>query len=1203
MIRLSFTKHNRCPREHESINATVQLNIESGFTYFWASPKLEQFTGLRGEQLSAFCKLLKLEGGHDPLWDQRNILFQDVSHYLPDADVDAPTQLKELVTRKALSDAVTDPSIQRMDVLRALKTDEYRLYPASCRIEQLRDAVPREQEIGLFKAIVEAGNTPVIVHAEAGVGKSIFATRIKLGLPLGSSTVLYDCFGNGEYRSATGYRHRHKNALVQIANELAGKSLCHLLIPTSNAGASDYLKTFIYRLEQAVGTLRADAPQALLCIIVDAADNAQMAAEEIGEARSFIRDLLRERIPDAVRIVALCRSHRQELLDPPPNALRLELKPFSRAETATHLRHAFRGATEQDIDEFHRLSSQNPRVQALALSAGGSLPNILRRLGPNPTTVENAIDNLFSAAITKMRDANDAVGKSQIDRICAGLAALRPLVPISVLSLMSGVPAAAIRSFAFDIGRPLIVTGETIQFFDEPAETWFRKQFKPTAADLGAFIAGVRPLSSGSAYVAAALPQLMLEAGQFDDLVALALSSEALPELTPLDRRDVEIQRLQFALKASLRAKRYLDAAKLALKAGGETAGDERQRRLLQENTDLASAFMAGDRIQELVSRGVFGSGWIGSHNAYEAALMSGHAELLGDARSRLRMAEQWLTNWSRLPENERGKERIADADICEIATAYFNIHGARACAESLERWSPPTIAFMVGRHMARRFVDYGRYKELDELAVASGENPYLALAIVLELREVHRTPPKAVVSLCLRHLLKPKLKFEIRGHWSKGDIALSVVTALVEACQRLSIGSAPALANLLARYLPKQPPPDLGGQFNYERTPLLRAYAMRAALRGNQLELLDLAHPRLRAKLQKEQAYSRSRDAEEFKENVGALLPWYTLLATSLVKRPRKSRLRVAIAETVKESGTAAHMNHREEWRTADEVAELWLAILVQANETGSSAMKELNDWIDGLKRPLFPTTFARLARRAAGVPFLSALSLQDAAKAFQLTKDDRDRADAKSASYIDLARSVLAVSRSEAEAYFNQAVEVASKIGDENIDRWAALLDLAEAAADRMQAQPEMAYRLSRCAEVTYDYVDRDKHFDWERTVEAIAGLCPSSSFAILRRWRDRNFGSANGILPTAVNFLVERSVIDARKALPLIGFRAHWDFACVLKSAFEACVTKEEKQFVVDFGYRYIELNEHSIEDWRDLKDVFAKHGVIISGMRHG
>jgi hypothetical protein len=1159
--------------------------------------KLEQYTGLSGARLSAFCKLLKLEGRHDALWDQRNILFQDVSQYLPDADVDAPTQLKELVTRKALSEAASNPTIERMDVLRALKADEDRLYPAPCRIEQLDDAVPREQEGDLFKAIVNAGNTPVIVHAEGGVGKSIFATRIRLGLPAGSATVLYDCFGNGQYRSATGYRHRHKDALVQIVNELAGKSLCHLLIPTSNAGASDYLKKFIYRLEQAAASLKAQNPQALLCIIVDAADNAQMAAEESGDARSFILDLLRERIPDGIRLVALCRSHRQPLLDLPPTVLKLELKSFSRAETAAHLLHAFPSASQQDIDEFHRLSSQNPRVQALALSAGGSLPDILRKLGPNPTTVEKAIGNLLSAAIAKMRDAGGAIGKAQIDRLCAGLAALRPLVPISVLSSMSGVPASAIKSFAFDLGRPLIVTGETIQFFDEPAETWFREEFKPSAADLGTFVASIKPLSSGSAYVAAALPQLMLEAGQFDDLVALALSSEALPELSPLDRRDVELQRLQFALKASLRAKRYLDAAKLALKAGGETAGDERQRRLLQENTDLAAVFMESDRIQELVSRRIFGSGWVGSHNAYEAALMSGRAELQGDARSRLRMAAEWLTNWSRLPADERREEKITETDIGEIAAAVFNIRGANACADDLKRWTPPTLAFSVGRHLARRFVDHGRYKDLDDWAVAAGDNPYLVLAIVVELREVHRTPPKPVVSLCLKHLQKPRFKFETGEEASDRYGALDAVTALVEASRRLSVGSATSLAKLLARYLPKQPPRGLSSRFSSSRTPVLRAYALRGALRGKTLELLDLAHPELRTELEKDNNHSQTRDAQEFREDVGALLPWYKLWATRFVKQSGKAGLPAVIAATVKESSTAARINHREEWRTSDEVAELWLAILIQAKATDQTAVQGLNDWIAHLKRPLFTPTLARLARRTARLAPLSAHSLQYAAKAFKLTDEERQDADSKSGMYISLARSVLTASRSEAQAYFNQAIEVASKVGDENIDRWAALLDLAEAASDPAQPAPELAYRLSRCAEVTYDYVARDKHFDWGRTVEAIAGLCPSSTFAILSRWRDRGFGWAERILPMAVDALIERKVIDPRKALALIGFRAQWNVPLLVKSGLEACGAQAEKQSLADYIYRYIEMEEHSLGVWRDLKDTFAKHSVVI------
>lgn len=1159
--------------------------------------KLEQYTGLGGAKLSAFCKLLKLEGRHDALWDQRNILFQDVSHYLPDADVDAPTQLKELVTRKALSDAASNPTIERMDVLRALKTDEDRLYPAPCRIEHLRDAVPREQEGELFKAIVDAGNTPVIVHAEGGVGKSIFATRIGLGLPPSSAAILYDCFGNAQYRSATGYRHRHKDALVQIVNELAGQGLCHLLIPTSNAGASDYLKKFIYRLEQAVGLLRAANAQAILCIVVDAADNAQMAAEESGDARAFILDLLRERLPDGVRLVALCRTHRQSLLDPPPTALRLELKPFSRAETAAHLVHAFPGASRQDIDEFHRLSSQNPRVQALALSAGGPLPDILRRLGPNPTTVEKAIGNLLSAAIEKMRDVSGAIERSQIDRLCAGLAVLRPLVPIEVLSSMSGVSASAIKSFAFDLGRPLVVTGDTIQFFDEPSETWFREKFKPSAADLGAFVASMKPISAGSAYVAAALPQLMLEAGQFDDLVALALSSEALPELSPLDRRDIELQRLQFALKASLRAKRYLDSAKLALKAGGETAGDERQRRLIQDNTDLAATFMEGDRIQELVSRRVFGSGWVGSHNAYEAALMSGRKELQGDARSRLRMAAEWLNNWSRLPTDQRKNEKITEIDIGEMAAAIFNIHSAAACAHDLKRWTPPTLAFTVGRHLARRFVDHGRYTDLDSLGLAAGDNPYLVLAIVVELREVHRVPPQSVIKLCLKHLQKPRFKFEIRDDWDQRYDTLAAVTALVEASHRLSVGTPIGLARLLSRYLPKKPPRGLSSHFSSSRPPVLRAYALRAALRGKKLELLDLAHPELRVELEKESRHSHTRETQEFNENVGALLPWYILWATRFAKRLKKAKLAGAIASAVEESDTAARFNHRDEWRISDEIAELWLTILIQADATDQKAVQDLNDWMANLKRPLFAATLAGLARRTARLAPLIGQSLEYANKAFQLTHDERQDADSKSGMYISIARSVLSASRLEAQAYFNQAIEVASKVGDENIDRWAALLDLAEAASDPQQPVPELAYRLSRCAEVTYDYVARDKHFDWSRTVEAIAGLCPSSAFAILSRWRDRNFGWAERILPMTVEALIERKIIDPRKALALIGFRAQWDIPLLIEAGLEACKTSAEKQSLADFAYRYVVITQHSLGVWRKLNEIFTKHGVVV------
>ena len=99
-------------------------------------------------------------------------------------------------------------------------------------------------------------------------------------MPAGSEAVLYDSFGNGLYRNALNFRHRHRDALVQIANELSGRGLCYPLIPTSHADAKAYMKAFVYRLKQAIELLQARTPGASLCILIDAADNAEMAASE-----------------------------------------------------------------------------------------------------------------------------------------------------------------------------------------------------------------------------------------------------------------------------------------------------------------------------------------------------------------------------------------------------------------------------------------------------------------------------------------------------------------------------------------------------------------------------------------------------------------------------------------------------------------------------------------------------------------------------------------------------------------------------------------------------------------------------------------------------------------------------------------------------------------------------------------------------------
>lgn len=1184
-VRFCFLTNR--PIEADVLDALADISAGTAAPRHLAIDRLlKRYAKPAGANLQRFFEAFSVEAGEPDLWEQRNLLSKDLSAYMSGPDADAPLQLKELVTRKATDEGAKDRSIRLYDVLRVLQVSEVDLLPAPSLIAEPKEALPRTQEAEILSTLLAAQH-PVVIHADGGVGKSTLSARLSRAMPEGSEAVLYDCFGDGTYRQALKYRHRYRDALVQIANELAAQQLCLPLIPSASTDPKTFMRSFVSRLKQAIDLLRASNPHARLCIIVDAADNACMAAHEIGE-RAFVHDLINTGMPDGVRLAFTCRSHRREHLGAPLDAVVVKLESFSKSESTTHLRQTYPDATDAEAAEFAYLSSDNPRVQALAMESGQSIGDMLRALGPAPTTVQRAIGDLLAKAVAKLKADSGSTEAGQIDLICNGLAVLRPLVPISILAQISGVSESAVRTFATEFGRPLFVKDASLHFLDEPAETWFNETFKPDAAALDAFLAKLKPLAASSSYVAAALPQLLLSAGRMDELIALALSEESLPELNPLERRDVELQRLMFALRACLQQGRHVAAAKLALKLGGEAAGETRQNALIQKNTDIAGVLLASDRIEELVSRRTFGGECLGLHHAYEAVLLSGKGDLIPEARSRLRMAWEWLLVWTKQPRKHHSDQSLDDADRAELATALLRLRGPAEAANFLKGWRPRTATLRATKLVAARLVDLGDYKRMDELAEHAGGDVWMLLGLAAEATRVGHLLPEAPLRHLMSILTNPKVKLpEEEPSWrGSGDLLDAVRSAITQALRRLPRDDA-AWAVALRRYLPVEPPRQFHNDFDAERGQLVRAYALEAALRGQRLALVDLASKDIRQEFESVRSQSKGQEASRLELVTGGVLSWF-ILAAEIACGRQPTDLNQQIEAALKQTKSALSRDYQRNFNLDRIAAVEWTEILRDAGATQPTQADKLLKWADENDR-IQSATLTVMCRIAARTVGLADLALQLSTRAFEQLAVSRNDAEARVDDLQELARAIFCVSKPESTAYFDRAIDIASKIGEEHLSRWTTFLDLADAAHCPGTSRPRTAYRLARMAELTYEHMARDKYMDWDRLVEGLVDLCPPSSLAILSRWRDRTFGLMSELFPKAIYHLLATGHLPKVTPVALSGTVSGWKRVDDVHAAIEAEPNVSRKKLLLQVAYRFLRVRYADASTWRRLRTL--------------
>lgn len=1177
---------------------------ESGGVSF--DKTIKAYTGLQNTKLAKFCSHLQLsdaEGNYDA---QKHTLHREIAALACDTDdVSQMLKLVELV-RERIEPGSKKQIINKDDVLEQFGlTSEKDLFPAPPQFELLPSVIIREQYDNLYRSIIDSTSPFSILTAVGGTGKSITCNQLSSYFTNGSLALSYDCFGNGGYRKISEHRHRACDAYVQIANELARKGLCEPLLPMARDQDDRLTQAFLARLSQAILKLRVNNKNALLTILFDAVDNAEMAAIEFGD-RCFARYLLRETLPDGCRIVYLSRPERIHLFNPPAAIKPIKITPFNDKESLEHLQKIYPDASRTDAVEFRRLTDGNPRVQSNALAINmKTVSDLLAYFTTGSRTVDDLIEEQLNNAVIRIEEQYPIDFKQQVEDICTGLASLPPFVPIEVLAAASGADISAVKSFIADLGRPLWLTDNYVQFRDEPTESWFISTYIADPEKIKIYISRLEPLAKTFPYVAEALPSLLLKSDQYGALIKLALSEDKLPANNPVEARSIQLYRLQFAFKAALKNQRYLDACKLALRAGEEVAGTERQMDILSNNIDLSTQFLSPQRIMELAHQRDISGDWTGSETIYSASLLATLPECEGEARSYLRSGKHWLYRYfedrnKEEKKNPHNQDKLEDRDVLAIFSCIFYIDGENAAIEFIQKWSPDELIYRVTCMFAMQLVDSASFDILERMALLGKNCPSIVIAITHELMKVGRTPDKKCLTRTLNKIVgKDKWLSKSKSTFDTHHITSNAYLSLLEACviNQLPVTN---IKRALNYYLEDPEIYDIDRDYHNESISIfLRSISVRAYISNNYELSTNEVTPKSWVKEKK--SYDDNQKIKKCKSTISALLPWYMIRAKLLAGK------RVLINECHKQAQDISSSIVNSRYQQYDplpfEITAVRFFNLVLSN---TDIEQELNTIINGLHDDSIKFRFMdkinalRIANRQPKLEPISDALENSCYKIVKIIDEEETPLDHAN-NLILLSRAVLSSSKIDAEAYFESAIEAVSRFGDEGVERWEAINKIAKHSALKGQSNTEVAYRFMRCAELIGDSVQREKHWNRHGAMETCFQLSPESAFAIASRWKDREIGSSDRSLSALVSSSLSHQTIPPASVWALSAFSLEDD---LVKLA-ERCIEKETDNLKKEYIFNNVIMNyrQQGIlgASWKEIQRISIKYNFTNDALK--
>jgi hypothetical protein len=1127
---------------------------------------------LRGKDLAEFAARLDMIGLTGDLRENKQQLALTLVDWSDARDHMARRRLadiREMARDKAGLIMQRRNVIVRTDVLAALGlSDDKDMLPAPASFPPIEKVVDRVQLDDTVHRIPRL-TLPLVVHAEGGFGKTVFMNSLAARLSHEHETILFDCFGMGQYRASDDSRHLPSRGLVHIANELACRGLCDPMLP-STSNSEDILRTFRVRLEQAVATLRRGSADRQLVLLLDAIDNASEIAHDRNQdsfPRLLMQSLEHSAAIAGLQVVVSTRTHRRLAATGEISAEEVELAPFVERETREFLRARLSKLTETMVQVGQARSKGNARVlEYLAVEPSLLAPSEIDK----SIALDDLIQHRIDQALVEARKLGNA--DRSIRAFLAGLATLPPPVPLKEYAQVNGMAEGAVVSFAADLSPLLEQTKHGLMFRDEPTETLIRQNYVGDAATRRELAKNLFAMQGESVYAATTLPDLLLQLEDGERLFQLAFDERLPASITgTVGQQTIRHARLRAAVAHAVRVNDIDHLVPLLVELSTLAAMDQRGTTYLLDYPDLVVASADPDSLRRIFEAR---TPWPGSRHA-RLAIAHGLMGEIAEAIWHARWVAEWLQHYFDQKSDAHDRAHPTVLDLAALPLCSLLKGDGKAAARELSCWVSVEQAYDISKAMfelahrpeATSLLSPGvtrvcvdaltsigpiaasiRYAagdpeqqrtQLESLAgvcMADGpvklrdhyrpDEPPLVQGMLEAAAKAVRLgmPAQATAILAALPLVPPNLHVFMDSSYWVGEIATYIARQVIACCASgTPIGPRELLPRELAKLAATLPP-------NLTEVEFLTA--LKEALDADYKAKAKAARD---AKKDASHDYSHHASAVRFlKERIPRWLDIARDFAQAVVgscyTKPSLAPLTdrwITLRNThdYDSGGRSAQRQHNT-------VLERLLALALAANDSFPSdevaAHIEVASESDATPLSSLTGLVALLASR----PAFHAMAGTLAIKASAATEKEQDVTD-RASHFARLGQAIALASPAEAVVYFRKGLEQMDAIGSGDYHFVEGLMHFAGTLTGEGLSQRE-SHTLSNICELN---LNEERKFDWGSYGAAMSRASGVAELAKLARWQDRGRISFDFTLLPYVRALLEDDKLDAELALTLL------------------------------------------------------------------